>query len=214
MLFSEISFEIAKSCVIENPKKSKKFSCIICNNIALSAKSCEKCEALFCGKCLKAALQLNPKCPQCREAPFTQGKISRSFTENFKKLKILCPLDCGSSISHGEIESHFDIGCEKIPKIYICDLCGKKIKVDNFTNEEDLKEVKEHNKLYSQLISECEYCLNSFQVSLLHKHRFAFEDRKDKLCDKCGLYVLEPVRYLHESFYCGLLKDLECVVTK
>jgi predicted amidophosphoribosyltransferase len=50
--------------VREVPKEPK-FSCPVCMNELVDASS-TICGHIFCQKCIKAAIQANKKCPNCR----------------------------------------------------------------------------------------------------------------------------------------------------
>ncbi len=148
---------LTEDLFIGDPKIIKKYKCLLCSNIVKEPLQCGECENLFCEKCISNHLENYNSCPNCKDEPFKQIKLSKFIKLQLEELEFNCPFDCGEKLGYYELENH-RIACVNLENFYKCNLC------QTFLNhEEDMEE--KHKLDCENLKVKCDICfqeLNKF----------------------------------------------------
>ena len=113
--------------------------CPICKNIFIDPQMCNKCQKVFCKKCIDEWSLENRDCPNNCEAPTYQSCIFKN--DILSKLKFVC-VGCEQEINYEDAENHHNECC---PDKTSVDLKKKKSKLQKLPPEEVQKLINEGN---------------------------------------------------------------------
>jgi hypothetical protein len=82
--------------------------CPICIDIIIEPMQCEKCNNLFCKKCLESWSRVDKRCPNRCKIP--NYKNSPEKEELFSQLKFKCK-KCQKVIKYSEMKRHYYLKC-------------------------------------------------------------------------------------------------------
>jgi len=170
--------------------------CKVCFSIVKDPKSCQECDEIFCGDCIKNFSKNNNKCPNCRNAPFKEMKINKFNKIVLNELKLFCPQNCKQIVSYENLMKHLDI-CEKITKIYKCKLCNWEEEV----LEGNMRQVYNHDIDCSAMI-QCPFCFNDLETSEFEEHTSKFCEEKIINCEICKIKFPTKFKNAHDEFFC------------
>ena len=82
--------------------------CPKCNNIYKNPMQCNKCQKIFCKKCINDSLENKNICPNnCTDPNFQESEDKNCL---LSLLKFLCK-NCQHEINYNDVESHLNNGC-------------------------------------------------------------------------------------------------------
>ncbi len=175
-------------------------------------------------------------CPKCKEE-LKEEKIDFNLKNLLNELISINCENCKKDVLFENIESHFLETCEKINKIYFCNLCkkeffseekennnnkndkdkNKEIDIDidyNYNNENDNYMINSHRKNCEGILYECIFCNKIDNKFLMEKH--LIDECKGKVysCEKCGCDVYEKFSHVHNDFFCENLLIINYLLSK
>lgn len=135
-------------------------------------------------------------CPKCK-SELKEEKIDFILKNLLNELiKINCE-NCKKEIIFEDIESHFSEKCEKINKIFICNLCKEEI----FIEENDMEKINLHELTCKEILYKCEKCENLLKKFSTENHLGECKGKK-YTCEKCDTEIYEKFSKMHEDFIC------------
>jgi len=196
--------KLARELIINEKPKQDFYICKLCNGIVREAKCCNNCDDLFCKICLEETLNLDKnQCPACNESPFVARKINKIINQTINDLELRCPYGCNQIIKYENIESHLKL-CDYASKLYKCDLCNEKIKIENG----DSKLVISHNEKCPNLLIRCSFCSLDIKKSYFDIH---LNECMEMLiyCEKCLIPFRKKFNEAHSQFYCNKISNIK-----
>lgn len=171
----EVDFEALKldeSLLVEKTEANNFFICKICLNIVKDPMSCGSCTCLFCIKCFEKNLSnfSQAGCPNCRNSPFQEIKISLFTKNHLNNLDIFCPFNCRTKIKYEKIKEH-STKCENFNNIP-CKHCLKRFK---------RPDIKVHETICDEKLLSCDKCQLKFPIKHKVSHDFYYCSKMSEL---------------------------------
>lgn len=151
--------------------------CVICKCLLWKPKSCGSCQQLFCNKCIRTWLSINPNSCPFRCSSYEEKRAPPSVCSMLSRLSIRCrnnSLGCTSILRYDLLEKHETAHCQF--RTRQCSICGE------FTSTIKFDEC--HKSCQESTLT-CHLCNFPVNRESLKRHaEKCFLGRIQVLCDK------------------------------
>jgi hypothetical protein len=150
---------------------ANEFFCAICQGLLWKSRSCASCQHLFCNKCIRTWLQINPTSCPFRCTPYEEKRPPPYIHSLLGRLSIRCrnsSYGCTDILLYDLLEQHENVECQFLTKR--CRICGQYILKN---------EIDQHQTACIPATIQCSVCKRFLDRPLLPQH--TIECFKEKL---------------------------------
>ena len=141
---------------------AKELLCTICQGLLWKGKSCASCQHLFCDKCIRTWLQINPTSCPFRCSPYEEKRPPPYIHSLLSRLSIRCrnsSFGCTAVLSYDALEQHETVECLFLTKR--CRVCGQSVLTSEFA---------EHQRFCQSTTITCSLCKQPIDRTVFGKH--------------------------------------------
>ena len=142
---------------------AKELLCTICQGLLWKPKSCASCQHLFCNRCIRTWLQINPTSCPFRCSPYEEKRSPPHIHSLLARLSIRCrnsTFGCTAILPYDALEQHETVECLFLSKR--CGVCEENILID---------EIDEHERRCQPATVICSLCKQTIDRNMLTTHR-------------------------------------------
>lgn len=142
---------------------AKELLCTICQGLLWKPKSCGSCQHLFCSRCIRTWLQINPTACPFRCSPYEERRSPPHIHSLLARLSIRCRnnvFGCTAILAYDALEQHETIECSFLSKR--CAVCQENILIE---------EINDHERQCQPATVTCSLCQQSIDRNILNQHR-------------------------------------------
>lgn len=161
-VFSEEDGIDPERVVNDEYRVAKELLCTICQGLLWKGKSCASCQHLFCDKCIRTWLRINPTSCPFRCSPYEEKRPPPYIHSLLSRLSIRCrnsSFGCTAVLSYDALEQHETIECAFLTKR--CQVCGQNLLISEFI---------EHQRFCQSTTITCSLCRQSINRTVFTKH--------------------------------------------
>jgi len=156
---------------------ANEFFCAICQGLLWKSRSCASCQHLFCNKCIRTWLQINPTSCPFRCSPYEEKRPPPYIHSLLGRLSIRCrnsSFGCTEILPYDLLEQHQTVECQFLTKR--CRICGQYILKN---------EIDQHQTACIPATIQCSVCKHFVDRTLLPQHTIeCFQQRLNLLIEE------------------------------
>jgi hypothetical protein len=152
------------------------FFCAICQGLLWKPRSCASCQHLFCNKCIRTWLKINPTSCPFRCSPYEEKRAPPYIHSLLGRLSVRCrnsSFGCTEILPYDLLQQHQTMECQFPTKQ--CPVCGEYLL---------LSEIDQHQISCIPTTFQCSLCRCLVDRALFQKHTIeCFQKRLERLLD-------------------------------
>jgi hypothetical protein len=189
------SLKIPTDYVIEQKHLAYDYQCMLQFHLPNEPLQCSSCDSLICRSCSLKLLQIDDRCPSCRNKLISK-ELSRLIKLTLHNFTIKClNRECDKTISYENYTKHY-ITCDYTTRQAKCTGCNTVVDTTN-----KLKEITEHNR-GCNFRETCRFCFKVFFVKDMKDHLEICEEREIicLYCEEKYIFSKQSQHWLKQCF--------------